>query len=263
MSKRKKFKIGILLIVIALSLGLYQFFREYAAVNEEVRLRTAYYVKTGQILNVVQKDFLEGSTVESSNTDVAEITNNGEIEAKKPGVATVTVTKPMETEQTPDSSSTPAPSPAPSVDSIDPNTLTEEEKEEYEQMEVDSVTQEEYKISYDFDVIVKQPVEGVKLNVEIAQLIEGETIQLEPIFIPENAYNKTVSYQSLNNDVATVSENGLVTAKKSGETTVEIVTQDGGFHSNCTIKVFAKKENNNLYVKENSFELFTDEKVQV
>ncbi len=251
MRKRVLFKVGILFIVVALSLGLYQFFKEYQAVNEEVRLRTAYYVKTGQVLNVVQKDFLEGSTVESSDTNVAEITNDGGIEAKNPGVATVTVTKPLEEMQS-------------TLPQIDPNTLPPEEREEYEERaEEETIPQEEYEVSYNFDVVVKQPVTGVKLNVEIAHLEEGKTLQLEPLFIPDNAYNKTVSYQSFNNDVATVSETGLVTAKKSGETTVEIVTQDGGFRSTCTIMVYSKKEDNKLYVKEESFSLFTDEKVQI
>lgn len=65
----------------------------------------------------------------------------------------------------------------------------------------------------------------------------GETTQLTPTVLPENAGDKKVTYKSANTSVAKVDENGLVTAVGEGVTEITVKTADGGFTAVCTVTV--------------------------
>ena len=57
-------------------------------------------------------------------------------------------------------------------------------------------------------------------------------------FLPENAYNKNVSFESADAGIAAVNANGVVTGVSAGETTITVTTEDGGFTGACTINVY-------------------------
>jgi len=57
---------------------------------------------------------------------------------------------------------------------------------------------------------------------------------------PANATNKKVTWTSSKTDVATVDENGTVTAVGVGEATITVTTEDGGHKAACRVKVKAK-----------------------
>ena len=59
-------------------------------------------------------------------------------------------------------------------------------------------------------------IEGISLNKSSLTLKEGETFQLVATLIPENATPKTIEWISSIPSVATVDENGLVTAVRNG-----------------------------------------------
>jgi len=82
-------------------------------------------------------------------------------------------------------------------------------------------------------------VTGVTLNETSLTLGVGESKTLIATVLPEKATNKTVIWVSSNPVVATVLPSGLVTAisNRSGETTIEVTTADGGFTANCKVKV--------------------------
>ena len=63
------------------------------------------------------------------------------------------------------------------------------------------------------------PVTGIALDKETASIGTGETLTLTPIFSPETATNKNVTWSSSDKTVATV-ENGIVTPLKKGTTTI-------------------------------------------
>ena len=71
---------------------------------------------------------------------------------------------------------------------------------------------------------------------ESENLIVGKTKTLTATIMPENATNKTITWTSSNTDVATVSTQGIVTAKGAG-TTVITATTDNGKTAKCTITV--------------------------
>ena len=57
-------------------------------------------------------------------------------------------------------------------------------------------------------------------------------------FLPENAYNKNVSFESADAGIAAINANGVVTGVSAGETTITVTTEDGGFTGACAINVY-------------------------
>ena len=65
----------------------------------------------------------------------------------------------------------------------------------------------------------------------------GETFSLTPVFTPNNASNKNVDYQSLDEGVVTVSEKGQVTGVGAGDAIIQCQAEDGGFIATCMVHV--------------------------
>ncbi|MCR5249292.1 MAG: leucine-rich repeat protein [Lachnospiraceae bacterium] len=80
-------------------------------------------------------------------------------------------------------------------------------------------------------------VTGVELTPSEVTLKVGATKQLNAKVLPSNATTKTVSYNSSNDEVATVSEKGLVTAVKAGSATITVTTTDGNKTATCAVTV--------------------------
>lgn len=83
-------------------------------------------------------------------------------------------------------------------------------------------------------------VTGVSLDRPNAELVVGGTLKLTETVAPADATNKTVSWSSNKEDVATVSDDGTVTAKNVGEAVITVTTADGGKTATCTITVKEK-----------------------
>ena len=76
-------------------------------------------------------------------------------------------------------------------------------------------------------------------NTELT-LVEGEEEKLAVAVTPENATDKSVVWESGNESVATVSQEGLVTAVGEGKATITVKTNDGGFSASCDVTVKKK-----------------------
>ena len=83
------------------------------------------------------------------------------------------------------------------------------------------------------------PVVGVSLNADEVEINVGGTSSLVATVLPVNATNKGVSWNSTDPNVATVSDDGFVTAISAGETIITVTTSDGGYTDYCIIKVIA------------------------
>lgn len=83
------------------------------------------------------------------------------------------------------------------------------------------------------------PVTGVSLNKASTTLTVGASETLTATVEPDNATNKTVTWSSDNETVATVS-NGLVTAIAPGEATITVTTADGNNAATCAVTVTAQ-----------------------
>lgn len=86
-------------------------------------------------------------------------------------------------------------------------------------------------------VTVDTPVTGVTLSQTSATLQFGETLALTATVAPANATNKRVTWSSSNQDVATVDEDGVVTAKAAGTATITATTAVSGKKATCAITV--------------------------
>jgi len=90
-------------------------------------------------------------------------------------------------------------------------------------------------------IIEEAYVEGVYID-EFKILHVNDEIILNAIIQPDEAYNKTVEWESSNPDIVSVSNNGLVKAKCLGSSIITVTTQDGGFQSQCKIDVYDHTE---------------------
>jgi len=79
-------------------------------------------------------------------------------------------------------------------------------------------------------------VESVSLETSIS-LVVGGTETLTATITPSNATNKSVTWSSSNEDVVTVSESGVITAKKVGTATITVKTVYGNHQATCTVTV--------------------------
>jgi len=77
-------------------------------------------------------------------------------------------------------------------------------------------------------------------SIELSNI--GESYKLEASVFPDNAINKSVTWKSYNEQVCTVSDEGLVTATGIGSTLVTATTVDGGLTANCIVKVIQHVE---------------------
>ena len=80
-------------------------------------------------------------------------------------------------------------------------------------------------------------VSGVTLNKETLEMVVGETATLKATLKPSNATEKGLRWKSSNETVATVDDNGMVTAVASGETTITVTTVEGAFTATCKVIV--------------------------
>lgn len=83
------------------------------------------------------------------------------------------------------------------------------------------------------------PVNGVSLNYSELELSVGDSENLIAKVLPTNATNKEVIWSTTDDEIASVDENGKVTALKVGETMATVTTVDGGYKDYCIIKVTA------------------------
>ena len=83
------------------------------------------------------------------------------------------------------------------------------------------------------------PVTGVSLDESSITLDVGGNQTLTATVTPEDATNKKVCWSSDNEAVATVSEDGVVTAVAGGAAVITATTHDGLFTASCTVTVNA------------------------
>lgn len=95
-------------------------------------------------------------------------------------------------------------------------------------------------------VSVEQSSSGISLDKSSVTLEKGETAILNTILKPTNA-TTTIAWKSMDTGVATISPQGMVTAKKAG-TTYIVATSADGYSANCKIVVTQQAEGIKLSV---------------
>ena len=80
-------------------------------------------------------------------------------------------------------------------------------------------------------------ITGVKINPATLNLVEGESQTITVTITPENATNKTVKWQSSDEQVATVNSLNVVTAHNMGSAILTLTTVDGNHKVMCIVNV--------------------------
>lgn len=80
-------------------------------------------------------------------------------------------------------------------------------------------------------------VTDIELDKDSAQMNVGEKIKLNAKLTPYAPDNAMVYWLSSDENIATVSPNGFVTAKKGGNAVITAVSEDGSFAASCTVTV--------------------------
>lgn len=93
-----------------------------------------------------------------------------------------------------------------------------------------------------FEADATVSVTGVTLDQSTLTLAKGEEQQLTATVAPTNAANKNASWTTSDDTVATVDENGVVTAVATGSATITVTTEDGGFTAECIVTVEGSQE---------------------
>ena len=78
---------------------------------------------------------------------------------------------------------------------------------------------------------------GLRLDPIYKSVYTNNTVQLTATIVPEEFPNPGLVWSSSNPSVATVDQNGLVTAVSNGEADITVATIDGAFPTTCAIKV--------------------------
>lgn len=88
------------------------------------------------------------------------------------------------------------------------------------------------------EVTVRQAVKEIRLNHNAVDFYFGDELNLTAEIIPENANDKTLTWTSSDESVATVSEEGNITAISVGETDITCTANDGsGISATCTLTI--------------------------
>lgn len=94
---------------------------------------------------------------------------------------------------------------------------------------------------------------GEPLAVESVELVSAVSVpacrkvQLEWTILPRGAANQTVFFDSNDESVATVDDNGLVRGVKEGTATISVCTEDGSFVDECSVTVTAARPAVQIY----------------
>ncbi len=80
-------------------------------------------------------------------------------------------------------------------------------------------------------------VAQVLVNPTAATIPEGDTQQFTVTIIPDNATDKSVTWESTNTSVATIDSSGLATGVSSGTAPIRVTTTDGGKTNMASLRV--------------------------
>lgn len=79
---------------------------------------------------------------------------------------------------------------------------------------------------------------GVRLDrLSLNLRTNSDPVRLQASIEPENATNQAITWSSEHPDIASVSQDGIVTPNEVGETEIIVETEDGGFTDTCRVIV--------------------------
>lgn len=86
-------------------------------------------------------------------------------------------------------------------------------------------------------IVAQKKVTDVTIDKQEIALKVGEKATLVASVLPADAANGNVIWESSDDDVAAVSQTGVVTAVSKGDATITVTTEDGGYTATCAVSV--------------------------
>lgn len=124
------------------------------------------------------------------------------------------------------------------------------------------VTTKDQGLSASCTITVAQVISSINLDKTSLTLNEGEEYSLEATVYPSTAAEKAPKWTSSNQAVATVDDNGKVTAISKGLATIRAEAKDGsGKYATCSVSVIRLVSS--IELNQTSLELYTDRSQQI
>ena len=102
--------------------------------------------------------------------------------------------------------------------------------------------EESFNDGYPYLLSMSVPVSGITLSDTSVKLILGDKKKLTATVLPENATNKNIFWSTSDEGIASVDNDGNITANGIGSATITVRTEDGNFSAKCAITVVTENE---------------------
>ncbi len=111
-----------------------------------------------------------------------------------------------------------------------------------------TVKSQENDVQAQITITVYSKVEEIVWDQKEIYMQVGDTLQIHATVKPEDANDKTISYSSQNQEIATIQEQGIITAKQEGETIlIATANENPNIQAKCQLKVVRKIEDSEIH----------------
>jgi len=95
---------------------------------------------------------------------------------------------------------------------------------------------------YPYLLSMNKPVSGITLSDSSVKIIIGDKKKLTATVVPDTATNKNISWSTSDNGIASVDDEGNVTANGLGSATITVKTEEGNFSAQCVVTVITEDD---------------------
>ena len=111
-----------------------------------------------------------------------------------------------------------------------------------------TVKAQESSVQNSIEINVFSPVTGISIDQTEIYMPVGDNFKINAYIEPEDANNPNIIYKSDNEDIATIDENGIITAVKEGETIISAISEENELiKSTCKLIVVRKMEDSEIH----------------
>lgn len=111
-----------------------------------------------------------------------------------------------------------------------------------------TVKAEENDVQNQIEITVYSPVTSISIDQKELYLQIEDTFQINAYIEPEDASNKKIKYTSQDEKIATIDENGRITANQEGETRIRVSAEENSqIETQCKLIVVRKMEDSEIH----------------
>ncbi|MDR0694387.1 MAG: S8 family serine peptidase, partial [Prevotellaceae bacterium] len=87
------------------------------------------------------------------------------------------------------------------------------------------------------ELTIAKQVTDVSIPQKRVRILRNNIVHLQAVVVPDDAYDKTITWSSDKASIASVNDDGVVKGNTLGTTTIRVHTQDGNLEASCIIEV--------------------------